>query len=476
MNSPKSRPVDRLDPNDLPNLVSEQPGRAWNIAALLILDRDPLIGPDGTVDVKRLLDSIEARTTMIPRLRQVLRRPALGLGLPYWRDDQNFDIRRHVQVIRLATDLDWAEAVQSTEAILERPLDLSRPLWRMCLIEGTGCDRVALVIVLHHVLADGIGGLAVLAGLMDPGPTAPVAWTARPGPTRGALLVDNFHRWAASGRAVTQGLLHLAPLMKTIRMGYRDMWKEPAPSTSFNAPIGSRRRLHIANVQLQAVIDTAHARGATVNDVALAAISGAMVALFNARDELCNGTVQVSVPVSLRKKASTSELGNRVSGMRIPLPLAEVDDLDRLDLIAAATTTERAKNIDVNRIKLFQGFWRVLAAFRLHNWFVRHQRMVNLYVTNVAGPALPVQLLDSPVQAIIPIPPLGGNMPIGFGVFSYAGTLSIALVVEPDLVPDALSLLSGLVSSLGRLTGAAVTTDVFPVIAPPWRHDRAIRP
>lgn len=461
MNSPELRgPIDRLDPNDLPNLVSEQPGRAWNIAALLILDRDPLIASDGTVDTKRFSDSIEARITMIPRLRQVLRRPGLGLGLPYWRDDQNFDIRRHVEVIRFGTDLDWAEAVHSTEEIVERPLDLSRPLWRMCLIDGTGRDRIALVIVLHHVLADGIGGLAVLAGLIDPGPTAQVAWIARPGPTRGALVVDNFHRWAKCGRAVIWGLLHLAPLVETIRIGYRDMWREPAARTSFNAPIGSRRRLQIASVPLQAVIDTAHARGATVNDVALAAISGAMVSLFNARDELCTGTVQVSVPVSLRKEASTAELGNRVSGMRVPLPLADVDDFDRLDLIAGATVTERAKNVDVNRIKLFQGFWRALAALRLHNWFVRHQRMVNLYVTNVAGPALPVHLLGSPVQAVIPIPPLGGNIPIGFGVFSYAGTLSIALVVEPDLVPDAESLVSGLVSSLGRLTGGAVTTDV----------------
>ena len=453
------RSVDRLDPNDLPNLVSEQPGRSWTIAALLIIDRGPLIGSSGAVDVEGFSHSIEARIAMMPRLRQVLRCPRLGLGLPYWSDDRNFDIRRHVEVIRLGADLDWATAVQSTEQILERPLDLSRPLWKMYLIDGTGGEHVALVIVLHHVLADGIGGLAVLAGLVGPDPNAPAAWFARPGPTRGALLVDNLHRWISGGRALGRVLLHLASLLATLRAAYRDMWKEPAAITTFNTPIGSRRRLLTANVRLQAVKDTAHARGATVNDVALAAISAAMASLFTARNEVCNGTLQVSVPVSLRKEASTAELGNQVSGMRIPLPVGVADPFERLAQIARFTVTERDKKADPQRIRLFQGFWRALAGLRLHNWFVRRQRIVNLYATNVAGPKEPIQLLDSQVRAIVPIPPLGGNIPIGFGVFSYAETCTIAIVVDPDLVPDATSLLTGLSSALEDLTGAEVTME-----------------
>jgi diacylglycerol O-acyltransferase len=455
-----TRPVDRLDSNDLPNLVAEKPGRAWNIAALLVLDRDPLIGSDGIVELKRFSDSIEARVATIPRLRQVLRRPRPGLGLPYWCDDPDFRITRHVEVIRLTTALDWDAVIRSTEGILERPLDLAHPLWQMYLIDGPSCDRVALVIILHHVLADGIGGLAVLAGLIDPGPTTRMVWNREPGPTRGALLADNLRRRAVGVRAVAPRLLHPVSLLEPIRSAYRDMWREPAAATSFNVPIGPRRDLRIANVPLHAVVDTAHAGGATVNDLALTAISGAMASLFKAGHERIPEKLQASIPVSLRRETNAKELGNRVSGMRIALPLAEIDDFDRLRLIAAATNIERAKHVDTSRTKLFQGFWRALTALRLHNWFVRHQRMVNIYVTNVAGPKVPVGLFDAPVQAIIPIPPLGGNIPIGFGVFSYAGVLTISMVVEPDLVPDADSLLTGLVSSLGRLTGAAITTNI----------------
>ena len=164
------------------------------------------------------------------------------------------------------------------------PLPRSGPLWSATFVTGLADGGTGLVIVMNHVLADGIGGLAVLARLVDEIPGLPPGDPGRarfpvPAPGARALAAD---AWAARAR----GLTHLARSVRTIRQGLAELGgtRPPRrlPATSLNRPTGPRRRIDVVAADLAAVRDLGHAHGGTVNDVILAAIAGALRALLEA--------------------------------------------------------------------------------------------------------------------------------------------------------------------------------------------------
>jgi hypothetical protein len=193
---------------DAASAVHEQLG------ALLVLD-DPPAG----FDVRAATGLLDERVRTVPRLRQQLRRLPLGCGRAVWVDDPSFETTRHHHV-RPAPDDEAALLAIATDAALE-PLPPGHALWRALLLTGDDGRVVALVVVVHHVLADGIGGLAMLRALLDGGRAAAV----RGIPATVRALRASFG--AAGGVAPT-----------------------PAAPCSLLARTGARRRLGVARVDL----------------------------------------------------------------------------------------------------------------------------------------------------------------------------------------------------------------------------------
>ncbi|HEV8279821.1 MAG TPA: wax ester/triacylglycerol synthase domain-containing protein [Streptosporangiaceae bacterium] len=156
-------------------------------------------------------------------------------------------------------------------------------MWSATFVTGLAGGSTGLVIVMNHVLADGIGGLAVLAQLVDeaPGlpPANPQAGFPVPAPRTRTLAADT---WAGRARRLT----HPARSVRTIRQGLAELGgarpPRKLPPTSLNQPTGPRRRLDVIAADLAAVRELGHARGGTVNDVLLAAIAGALRACWQA--------------------------------------------------------------------------------------------------------------------------------------------------------------------------------------------------
>lgn len=178
------RLVDRASPSDLVSLASDAGSAPTQVGEVIVLQAAK------SVDRAKLESVITARVRSIPRLRQRLVRTPLGCGRPIWVDDAEFDIARHLRSMICPPPGDEHTILELATELVTRRLPGSRPLWSATLVSGLTDNRTALVLVFHHVLADGIGGLAILANLVDGEPSAdPMPFPLR-APSRRALAID----------------------------------------------------------------------------------------------------------------------------------------------------------------------------------------------------------------------------------------------------------------------------------------------
>jgi diacylglycerol O-acyltransferase / wax synthase len=446
-------PIERLGIDDLTYLATGP--SSSNLGVVLELE-----GPAPPLDA--LLAALAPRVAAIPRLRQRIRRLPRRSGRPIWVDDPAFDLRQHVTVRTLPADVDGAvlASLAATEVAVRLPF--TRPLWAMTLVTGPDpAGPAGLIVVVHHVLTDGIGGLAVLAALADQAAGVPARPFPRPAPTVAELRADARLRWRPHphrlGRAVATVRAGLRELLPSRSAGREDggtsvrssgrssgaasrrrRGRLPtvalAPRCALNAPTGPRRAAAIARVPLDDVRALGRTAGATVNDVLLAAVTGALASYLAARGEHPDHLV-ASVPVSQREGTGVGDLGNAAGVMPVVLPIADPDPVGRLTRIAAMTRAHRGSQRGAS-LAVLRPVFRALTTLGLWGAMVDRQRMVNVFVSNVRGPRSRLRLGGRTVTGLIPFGTPAGNVAVTFAVLSYAGTLTITVVVDPDVVAD----------------------------------------
>jgi diacylglycerol O-acyltransferase len=420
--------VERISPGDLVELATDVGPVPMNVGAVLLL-------AEGTgADVATVL---EQRIGGVARLRQRLVTPPWGLGRPCWVDDADFDIGAHVSQVRCPSPGDEAALLAVAVDAVTRPLPRSRPLWRAVVVTGLADEQIGLVVVLHHVLADGIGGLAVLARLVDgdgtvsSAPTASeVVRAARPAPRAWDLLADS----AADRWRMLRGALRAVVRVHRGRVELGRGGGRVAPRCSLNAPTGPHRRVATVEVDLAPVRAAGRRHGATVNDVLLVAVTGAMAGILRGRGEEVAELV-VSVPVSARASTTSHDLGNRVGVMPVRAPV-QGSVPERLARVAELTRAQKTQARGASAA-LVGPVFRLLASAGLFRWFVDRQRLVNSFLTTMAGPTGPLTFAGARVLRVIPVTITAGNVGVAFAALSYAGRLSVTVIVDPDVVPEA---------------------------------------
>ncbi|MET9232225.1 wax ester/triacylglycerol synthase domain-containing protein [Lentzea sp. NPDC003310] len=388
-------PIDRASAADMMSLAS-----AMQVGAVIVLERDP-------GDVVSLLAE---RIRTVPRLRRRLVRTPFGCGRPIWVDDAGFDIAKHVDRLRCPSPGDEQALLDIASTLVTRPLPLSSPLWSATLITGLAGNRAALVFVFHHVLSDGIGGLAVLAKLVDGAPRTEPAPFPAPAPSRGQLAKDTWFRLPRP--------ISFAGLRRP----------SAGARCSLNQPTGPRRRQTMARADVSRLHTAAHRCGGTINDALLTAVTGALATLLASRGEHVDELV-VSVPVSTRRMTTADHLGNSTGVMPVALPTSGTPP-SRLARIAAVTRSHKKSPASVVPV------FRLLKAIGVAEWLTNHQRLVHTFVTNVHGPDQPLSLGGTPIVGLLPLSATTGNVTVAFAALSYAGALTVTVVADPDRVPD----------------------------------------
>lgn len=415
--------LDRVSVDDLMSLVPDRGRTPVQIGAILILD----VGAG--LDPARLLATLDRRLPAVPRLRQKLVHPPVFSGRPVWVDDPRFKITDHVSVLRCPSPGGQDAVLDVAAGLLMTPLPRDRALWAATLVTDVGVGQAALILRFHHVLADGVAGLAILAGLADGLSELHDTQFPHPGPTHAQLIADaardvlrGVQRFPAALMGLTRALFQFGPAAVS-----------SLPTSSLNRPTGPLRRFVTVTCDLADARDLAHSNGATVNDVVLSSVTGALHGLMAVRGESVD-TFVLSVPVSFRRSTTVQQLGNR-SGVT-PLHLPGLGEpFGRLRAVARITAAAKLRPPGTLNALLGPGF-RLLAWMGLYQRFIDHQRSVHTFVTNLRGPESTLSLDGHPVVSVIPLAVASGNITVSFAVLSYAGQLTITLIADPETCPD----------------------------------------
>ena len=465
----ESRLIDRVSSDDLMSLATERGTIPTQVGAVLFLDTS------NGFDAREAVALLGRRLPGVPRLRQRLVAAPFCCGRPIWVDDPAFDASQHVAVVACPAPGGEQAVLDLAAEALVTPLPRSRPLWAATLVTEVGEHQAALIIVFHHVLADGVAGLAVLAGLVDragvdgrPGVVdfgGGGSGYPRPPASVRRLAVDAWSRRVGSVRRMPALLHRLGDAARELRSV---RWTR-LPATSLNRPTGARRSFATVTVALDGIRRAGHAQHATVNDVVLTAIGGALHRLLALRGEHIDRFI-ISVPFSERREATAGALGNQ-SGV-IPIPVPGVGDPMRRLRVVAEGTRAAKRSPPGATTALLGPFFRVLARLGLFQWFVDRQRLIHTFASNLRGPQQRLSIFGCPVTAIVPLSAATGNVTVSFTVLSYAEALTVTLIADPDACPD-LTLLRGLLAEeLGVLTGLTTTVSGDSAVEHQLSEDR----
>ena len=412
---------------------------------------------------------VGARMQHLPRFRQRLAFPPLRMGEPFWVDDPDFDVAEHVTTLtRPDESISPARFRALADAVLSEPLDRDRPLWHIYMVPRLDDGRAGLVCKLHHAMVDGKSAVEVALLLFDSTPDAepeaPDAWSPSVPPTGARLAVDTVMAEATESLRAVRGIARAAgpggasSLAGTLRRAALAVEKDllrPAPPSHLNVPIGPRRTL-VAHVARMSDVKAARAgTSATVNDVCLAAVGGAL-------RELALSAVtpprplKVMVPVSVRDDGERQALGNRISFAFIDLPLHLRSPRARLEWVVEATA-------EFKRSRRAAGTELVMGALSALPELLKDQaarlvaspRTYNLTVSNIPGPPDPVYMLGARLAEAYPVVPLADGHALSIGIFGYTGRLHFGIYADPDALPGVARLPTALEAEILSLAGAS---------------------
>src|SRR5215468_5103935 len=267
---------DRLAASDVSFLYLEGRTTPMHAGGLAIF-----ASPGDGFDYERLVELIEDRISLVPRYRQKVRFVPGHLANPVWVDDPDFDITYHVRRSALPKPGSDEQLREFCARIQSRPLDRSRPLWEMYLVEGLEGDRFAIITKSHHSMVDGVRGVDIGQVILDTSP----------------LGTHDVRSLAGRVLEVAGSLVSAAGAMV-----------RPAPSSPLSMPIGEQRRFGVARTSLDDYKVVRRRHGGAINDVVLATVAGALRGwpLFRGEPVTPATTVRAMVPVSVRSASDVA--------------------------------------------------------------------------------------------------------------------------------------------------------------------------
>jgi diacylglycerol O-acyltransferase len=458
--------VQQLSWTDDMMLRAETPATPLQIQMLLIYD--PSTAPGGKVTFKGILEEIDARLHLADVFRRRLTGLPGGLHRPYWVEDPNFDLEYHVRHIGLPQPGDWRQLCIQVARLHARQIDLRRPPWEITVIEGLnavpGVPRgsFAMALKLHHCAVDGMASVQMIAAMHDldadgPRPAGPDnPWRPDALPSNADLLsrtAINVALYplragavlASSAPKVVRGLAGLpAKLVGGVvsRVGGGGLPSFP-PKTRFNQTVSPHR---VFEARFHDLADfkriKASVPGATVNDVALAYVGGALREYLAGHGELSDESLVAACPISLRDSDDKSGKGNMVFGRLQSLGTDIADPIERLSSIAASTAGGRSGSDQSTGTQLLELIGTVptsllgITAKAASVLPFSGPTVANTTVTNVPGPTEPIFFSGARLVRAAGLGPLVAGLNLIHVVASYNGTLSISATADRDALPD----------------------------------------
>jgi WS/DGAT/MGAT family acyltransferase len=427
----------------------------------------------------RVRAHLKARLGLAAPLTRVLRRIPLDLMSPHWEHEPAPDLRFHVQGLRLPAPGGRAELETLVGQLHGELMDRGRPLWQMFVIEGLGPElqfpgmgrSVALYSKVHHAAVDGQGAIAMASALLDlaPGATTPPKGRRRPRVSLGLAEVLSgalSNQWAQATQLASSLPRALGALSQGARqsgspaVGAGNRRKDQAwlrerlplaPRTRFNRAVRGERAFASARLPLPEVKALGKSHDASINDMVLAVIAGALREYLLARRDLPKQALVAAVPVSLRASGDATQ-NNQAALATAPLPTHLREPRKRLFAIRDRTTGMKRRLGGVRGVLptdfptlglpwLVSGLSKLYARSRLAD---RAPAIANVAVSNVPGPQFPLYLAGARMLSYAPVSIVAQGLALNITVQSYDGGLYFGLTACRQTVPDTAELARGI--------------------------------
>jgi len=471
----------QLSGMDASFLYFEMPNAPGHIFSVWIYD--PSSAPGATVTFKGILEHVRSRLHVSRTFRQRLVQVPFELDHPYWIEDPDFDLEYHVRHIALPRPGDWRQFCIQVARLHSYPLDRSRPLWEMYVIEGL--DNIAglpegsfaIMTKIHHAAVDGVTLLEITSALNEISPDAAAPeptseWRPERQPTPFELLsraaINTATRPARLARATAAAVPGGASRLREqrARRNFELPTMSPAPRTRFSGAVTTHRvvearRFALATAkQIKAAVP-----GATINDVAITVVGGALRGYLRELGELPDEALRVMAPISTRTPDQAGTAGNQVSAMIVTAGTDVADPRERLVAVHESTAASKAAAQAAGAQDLVQfsemvpGGLVALAA-RTASQFemaTRATPLVNTVVSNVPGPQVPLYFAGARLETFFGGAGVTDGMGLLHGVSSYVGQLIVSVVSDREMMPDPghyADLLEQSFTELAEATGA----------------------
>jgi diacylglycerol O-acyltransferase / wax synthase len=445
-NHPQS---DRLSWGDTVFLNLEREGMPLNVASVCVFE--------GAVSFPDCLRFVESKLPLIPRyLKRVVPEP-LGLGLPSWEYDPEFDLNRHVREVTLKHGTD-TELKAVAAKLFGQVMDRQHPLWDTTLVHGLKGNRTGLIIRLHHCLADGIAGVGIINVLLDASPEAPrqprkkvrfrIPSSRDPLSSLASGFLDSYSDFVKRILSAWTDVLSVAERVAANSSSlatdeFSRLLPEITASTErlpFNVIYRGPQKFAWAKIPLADVKAIRQTCGTSVNDVLLALVTTTIRRYAELHGErVKERLLRMMVPVNLRGNESPSELGNRISLVPVTVPL-DIRNPRKL-LAAVHRRMEFLKHSHAAElVSLAGGLIGILpSAVQAFAGPLMSQLPItpfNMVCTNVPGPQNPLYLLGHKMLRWYPYVPVGGEMAVNCAILSYDGTVYFGFSGDVHAAPD----------------------------------------
>jgi diacylglycerol O-acyltransferase len=452
---------------------------------------DPTTAPGGHFDMQDVTRLLRERLHLLPPLRWRLVPVPLGLDLPYWADDPDFDLDFHVRETAVPAPGDDQALAETVARLFGRPLDRGRPLWEVYVIEGLAGGRVGLLTKIHHAVVDGISGNEIMSMVLDPDPEGRELPPAPPdrGPppplpgeremlVRGLLglprqplralrtlpsTVSSFTD--LPGANALPGVPTLSHGLGRLRRAFGaeegasmlEVTTARPPRTPFNGRVSAHRRFAFGSLSLSAVRAVRREFQTTVNDVVVALCAGAVRDWLLARDALPEDPLVAMIPLSVRRRDQRGTYGNRISMMTVPIPTNEPDPRRRLERTHALLQSAKQRHSALPASLLTDATAFIppavaaLAARSTVDILSRTRPPLNLIISNVPGPRVPLYCAGAQMQANFPLSVIVDGVGLNITVVSYRDRVDFGITGDREQIDDAWAFLDGAERALREL-------------------------
>lgn len=449
-----------------------------HVGSVLVLDARA--APGGRVTREDVCAQLAERLPLAPALRRRLAEAPLGLDHPRWVPAE-LDLDAHVRAVRAAAPGGLAELAEVAAERMGSPLDRSRPLWQLTVVEGMAEGRVGLVATAHHSLMDGAAGTALTALLLAVEPALlpppadeepPIADSADP---VGPLQAAGRRLVSASSHALRLGLRSLEAARGAADQVWEDPTDRPAaagtgspperspslfsgPVAPWNRPIGPARRVALGALSLADVNRVRSALGGTVNDVVLACAAGGLRTYLLALGAPADKPLVAMVPVALRHDLP-GDAGNRTSLLLVALPVGLDDARERYEAVRRAADIAKARHEQVGAETLgdlaeivpdglVSAAAQIYSRLRVAEF---HRPLWNVVVSSLPGPQGALALAGAPLSAIYPLGPVHEGNGLSLNLITFDGQLFLGVNADRDLVRDAGAVVAAVEGALTEL-------------------------